>query len=138
VATEGGGVTVDLAIRDQASSGRESWDWVLEGIDPRITLRDLIRTRVREEVARFNADHARVFRGLVQPAGSALATDGYVVRPGRTIDWEQQADAAEAAFLANGFFVIVGERQVTDLDAALDLDAGTLVRFVRLVPLVGG
>ena len=42
------------------------------------------------------------------------------------------------AFERNGFFVIVGGRQVESLDEELALGADTDVRFVKLTPLVGG
>ena len=45
---------------------------------------------------------------------------------------------AEKAFEQNGFFVLVGGKQVDDLDAELDLGVDTDLCFVRLVPLVGG
>ena len=54
------------------------------------------------------------------------------------IDWEQQADRAVRAFARNGFFVLVGDRQVTDLDEVLELTADSDIRFIRLVQLVGG
>ena len=64
--------------------------------------------------------------------------NGYRLGEPRTLDWEEQARVAEAAFARNGFFVIVGDRQVEDLDEELDLAAETEVRFLRLTPLVGG
>jgi hypothetical protein len=60
------------------------------------------------------------------------------VRHRRAIDWEKQAKAAEQGFLANRFFLLVGDRQVTELDQVLKIEADTDVRFVKLVPLVGG
>jgi hypothetical protein len=56
----------------------------------------------------------------------------------RRIDWQQQADRAIEAFQRNGFFVLVDDRQVTELDEALNLAADTDICFVRLVQLAGG
>jgi hypothetical protein len=42
------------------------------------------------------------------------------------------------AFRRNGFVVLVDERQVEDLDEVVDLFAGSVVTFLKLVPLVGG
>lgn len=56
----------------------------------------------------------------------------------RRIDWQQQADRAIQAFQRNGFFVLVDDRQVTELDEPLDLTTDSDIRFVRLVQLVGG
>ena len=128
---------VDLLVRDR-TPGREAAELLLSGLPQRITLRDLIRTRVREEVARFNADRGEVFRGFVRPDGAEETPAGYRVEVGRRIDWQKQARIAEKAFEENRFFVLVGGTQVGDLDAELDLGVDTDVCFVRLVPLVGG
>lgn len=108
-------------------------------VERSISLRDLIRTRVREEVARHNARPSATFRGLVRPEGAETNEDGtYRVDRRRKVDWEAQAAAALAAFAKNGFFVVVGDRQVDDLDAELEVSETSEVAFVRLVPLVGG
>jgi hypothetical protein len=122
-------MAITLTVRDQSASGRATGKVVLEDLPAALTLRDLIRTRVREEVAAYNARTLKVgaFNGLVTP------TD-----PGRRIDWEAQADVAVEAFTRNGFFVLVDDRQVAELDQELALGADTDVRFVRLVALAGG
>jgi len=120
---------VSVAVRDESTSGKSVATHVLHDIPAAITLRDLIRTRVRDEVARHNADRAEAFAGLVTPEPGPR---------GRTIDWQRQADVAVEAFGRNGFFVIVDSRQVTELDDELALTADSEIRFVRLVALVGG
>jgi hypothetical protein len=120
---------VNVTIRDQSSTGRPAGELVLEDIPAALTLHDLIRTRVREEVARHNARPGSAFTGLVTPEGNPER---------RRIDWQAQADVAIDAFTRNGFFVLVDGHQVTELDAELALDADSDVRFVRLVALVGG
>jgi hypothetical protein len=130
---------VSVAVRDESSSGKWVVTHVLNDIPAAITLRDLIRTRVRDEVARFNADRADMFGGLVIPEGAKPAVGGgFAVPHGRTIDWERQADLAIDAFGRNGFFVIVDGRQATELDDELALTADSEIRFVRLIALVGG
>ena len=132
------GPLVDVTITDQTGAGRVTATTCLEGIASETSLRDLIRTRVREEVAKFNAGPADVFRGLVMPDEAEQTPDGYRLRQPRRIDWEKQADLAVGAFARNGFFVLVDGRQVAELDAPLNLTADTDIRFVRLVQLVGG
>ena len=41
-------------------------------------------------------------------------------------------------FRRNAFFVVVDDRQVTELDAEIRIRPETAITFVRLVPLVGG
>jgi hypothetical protein len=129
---------VRITIKDQSGAGRVAAETVLEEIPSAITLRDLVRTRVREEVARYNAVEGRVFAGLVMPEGAEPTREGFRLRRPRAIDWERQADEALDAFGRNGFVVLVDGRQVTDLDEELDLTADSDIRFIRLVALVGG
>jgi len=129
---------VSVLVRDESMTGCEAGRVTLEDIPSQITMRDLIRTRVRDEVARYNARPDGRFAGLVMPEGAEIGTGGYVLTPRRRVDWERQADQAIAAFDRNGFFVLVDDRQVTELDAVLELSADSDIRFVRLVQLVGG
>ncbi|NUR89686.1 MAG: hypothetical protein HOY71_36870 [Nonomuraea sp.] len=104
-----------LAIfREETATGRTLSEFSLPGLPDRVSARELVRTRVREEVARHNAS------------------------PSRRLDWEKQADAAEAAFARNGFLLLVGDRQIEDLDTEIDLTGEPVISFVKLVPLVGG
>jgi hypothetical protein len=129
---------ITVTIRDETGAGRVTAAMTLDGVDQQITLRDLVRTRVREEVARYNADAGSLFTGLVMPEGAEPGQAGFRMAAARTIDWQQQADRAMEAFGHNGFFVLVGDRQVTDPDEVLGLTADTEIRFIRLVQLVGG
>jgi hypothetical protein len=129
---------ITVTIKDETGAGRVTASLTLDGIDERITLRDLVRTRVREEVARYNAQKSSVFTGLVMPEGAEPVREGFRMAAARRIDWEQQADKAIEALRRNRFFVLVGDRQVADLDEELRLTADTELRFIRLVQLVGG
>lgn len=131
-------MSVRLTLRDQTSTGKQTGSVELADIPAALTLRDLIRTRVREEVASYNADRSGVFRGLVAPEGAEAVAEGFRLAARRRVDWERQADVAVDAFVRNGFFVIVDGRQATELDEELALTGSSDVRFVRLVPLVGG
>ena len=136
----GQGAPISVTIKDQSGAGKAAATMTLDGIDSCITVRDLIRTRVREEVARYNAAAAStdIFHGLVMPDGAEPTPDGFRMPRRRRVDWEQQADKALQAFERNGFFVLVAGRQVTDPDEALELAPDTDIRFIRLVQLVGG
>ncbi|MEU4218769.1 hypothetical protein [Actinoplanes sp. NPDC026623] len=120
----------EVVVRDETMAGRLIDEWVLPDLPVRMSARELVRLRVREEAARFNAAPARPdsFRGLVRPADPA--------RP--RLDWEAQADAACAGFAGNAFVMIAGDRQIEDLDEVIDLERAHAVAFIRLTPLVGG
>jgi hypothetical protein len=133
-----GGPLMDVVVADASAPGRETSRWLLAGVPSPVSLRDLIRFRVREEVAAYNANPEPRFNGLVQPVGAEVALNGYELQKPRRLDWERQAETALDAFRRNGFFVFVGDRQVDDVDEELTLAEADVVSFVRLVPLVGG
>jgi hypothetical protein len=84
-----------LTIRDETATGRPTGTMELDVPDV-ITLRDLIRLRVREEVARYNAQPAERFRGLVRPRDAEEDLNGYRMLGSRRIDWERQADGSRS------------------------------------------
>lgn len=127
-----------VTFRDESASGRPLEEFTLPGLPDRIIARELLRLRVREEVARHNAAPSPRFNGLVKPDDAEVELNGYRMRTARRIDWERQADIAERAFARNGFILLAGDRQIEDLDESIDLTADPVISFVKLVPLVGG
>lgn len=123
---------------DETTSGDRGVGWGIEIAEERLALRELIRRRVFQEVAEYNARTPGVFQGLVQPKDTERVLNGYALRTPRRIDPEAQSELALKAFAGNGFLVLVGERQVTDLDEEIELVLGTEVTFLKLVALVGG
>jgi hypothetical protein len=126
-----------VTFRDETATGTPVAAFEVGGLPARMTVRELIRLRVREEVARFNAGPAARFTGLVRPDDAETELNGHR-RGRRPVDWERQAEIAERAFLRNGFFVLAGDRQVEDLDEEIDLTGDPDLVFIKLVPLVGG
>ncbi|TNY36568.1 hypothetical protein [Thermomonospora catenispora] len=120
----------DVVLRDETAAGRPAGALRLSDLPERMTLRELIRLRVREEVARCDADPSR------DPAGPAGARR--TGRAGPAVDWVERADRAERAFAANGFFVFSADRRLEDLDEEPDLTAGLELTFVKVVPPAGG
>ena len=100
--------------------------------------RELIRQRVEQEVAAYNATQSDYFRGLVQPTDSERSLNGYKLRKVRQIDPEQQFEKAISAFQINDFILLVNDRQIEDLDTELKLDEFAQVSFLKLIPLVRG
>jgi hypothetical protein len=133
--------TTTVTIHDETLSGERSEALTLDFLTERITVRELIRSRVYQEVQDHNRKKPETFRGLVQPTEAERTLNGteYKLRDRRKdVDWKQQFARACDAFARNGFFVLVDERQVESLDEEIVLRADTRVSFVKLVPLVGG
>lgn len=127
-----------VTFRDESATGKALDEFSLPDLPDRISARELVRLRVREEVARHNAAPSAHFRGLVKPTDAEAELNGYRMRAARRLDWEKQADAAEKAFARNGFILLIGDRQLDDLDEEVDLTAEPVVSFIKLIPLVGG
>lgn len=130
-----------LTIRDETMSGRTTGELTLDVLDETITVRELIRSRVYQEVQDHNRrSDLTPFNGLVTPRDEERALNGPDRQPRawREIDWRKQFDVACDAFTRNGFFILVDDRQAESLDEPVTLRHDTRVSFVRLTPLVGG
>ncbi len=127
-----------LTIRDETSSGQSLHSWALEVLTERITVRELIRSRVYQEVQDYNTRQPEYFRGLIQPTDAEKTLNGYKLRQARRIDWKPQYEKAIDAFSRNGFLLLINNRQAEDLDEEITLAPDTTVSFLKLVPLVGG
>jgi hypothetical protein len=98
-----------LLFVDETTAGARDTAFALDVPGGSLPLRDVIRARIHEEVAR-----------------------------GLKVDAEAQCEAAFQAFARNGFLVLVGDRQITDLDEPVTGQADVEVTFLKLIPLVGG
>lgn len=127
-----------VTVRDETSSGETTGELTLEFLTERVTAREVIRSRVYQEVTEYNARQAGLFRGLVQPRDAEQTREGFRLRNPRRIDWKEQYEAALASFAKNRFLLLVDDKQVTDLDTEIELRHDTSVSFLRLVPLIGG
>lgn len=127
-----------LTIRDEMTTGQTSDPIELEFLTDHITVRELIRERVYQEVKDYNARQPQVFRGLVQPTDAEQALNGYKLKKPRQIDWQPQFDKACEAFEANQVLVLINDHQAESLEEQITIAPGTVVSFVKLVPLVGG
>jgi hypothetical protein len=131
-------MTNQLQITDASTLGGASPVFVLDFLTDRITVRELIRRRVYQEVKDYNIQQPEYFRGLVQPTEAEQTLNGYRLKRRRQIDWEQQFEQALQAFAGNGFVLLVDDRQMDDLEAEIVVSPETMVTFLKLVALVGG
>jgi hypothetical protein len=127
-----------VIVRDETTSGERTGELTLEFLTERVTAREIIRSRVYQEVTEYNARQPEHFRGLVQPSDAERVLNGYRLKERRRIDWQAQYERALAAFARNGFLLLAGDRQLLDLDEEVVLRHDTEVTFLKLVPLVGG
>ena len=127
-----------ITIQDKSSLSGPGFFWELPVATEQLTVRELIKIRVFEEVEDYNARQSDLYRGLVQPTETEQTLNGYKMLKRREIDWEEQYESAVQAFQQNGFLVLVDDRQVTELDDVIEILPETSVTFLKLVPLIGG
>ena len=127
-----------LTVRDESSAGQTLHEFALEVLSERLSVRELIRSRVYQEVQDYNLRQPQVYRGLVQPTDAERTLNGFTLKKPRQIDWKQQFDKAIEAFEANRIVILVDYRQVDSLDEEIVIGPRTRVSFLRLTMLVGG
>jgi hypothetical protein len=127
-----------LMIHDENTSGQKTNSFTLECLTEHMTVRELIRARIYQEVQDYNLREPEYFHGLVQPNEAERVLNGYKLRGKQKIDWQEQYQRALESFERNGFFVLVGDRQAEKLDEEFQVKVDTEVSFVKLLPLVGG
>jgi len=134
-------MSTTLKIRDETTVGLgDDGDsgFTLDVMADRVTVRELIRARVANEVSNYNLSQPEYFRGLVQPTDAERSLNGLRMLMRGTADTEKQFDLAIKAFYSNGFIVLVNDRQVDELEEEIEIRPDTTVTFLKLVPLVGG
>ena len=127
-----------ITIQDKTTLSGPGYFWELPVATEQLTVRELIKIRVFEEVEDYNSRQSDLYRGLVQPTEAEQTLNGYKMLKRREIDWEEQYESAVEAFQQNGFLILVNGRQVTELDDIIKILPETSVTFLKLVPLVGG
>jgi len=127
-----------ITIRDEDLAAGAAREFSLEGLSEDLTVRELIRSRVYQEVKDYNSQQGQPFNGLIQPTDSERTLNGYEFKTERRIDWKEQLEKALAGFAQNQILVLIDDRQVESLDETVHLSPETVVTFLRLTLLVGG
>lgn len=127
-----------LTIRDETMAGKITGEITLEFLTENITVRELIRSRVYQEVKDYNTKQTEHFRGLIQPTDTEETLNGFKLKKSREIDWNKQYEKALAAFEQNQILILVNERQAESLDEEITITPQSEVSFLKLTLLVGG
>jgi hypothetical protein len=129
-----------VTVRDELlfRVGRAPTEFLLGLPSNHLTVRELIRSRIEQEVAAYNERQDEYFHGLVQPSAAEQTLNGYRMARSQRIDPADQVERALSGFERNGFVILIDDRQVERLDDLVALAPATVVTFLKLVPLVGG
>jgi len=131
-------MTFTISLFDTGLDGKVISETPVSFTSERITVEGLITSRVYAEVEKYNNTLPEYFHGLVQPRDAEKVLNGYKLKKGKLVDAEKQAYLALDAFQKNAFFILIDNKQVSDLKEEVILKADTNVSFVKLTPLVGG
>ncbi len=129
-----------LTIQDQTLGNEVQNSFSLDVLTEHITVRELIRSRVYQEAKdhnlRLKQNPAEDFASFASPVEAALNKP----KPRRTkqVDWKEQYGLAVQAVEKGRILILVGDRQVEDLDEDIEVRTDTVVTFLRLTLLAGG
>ena len=127
-----------LTLRDESLTGApgdgDTWEW--EPPTETLTVRELIRERVFQEVKDRNAGRKVRGKMLVTPADREAKLNGEKLAP--AVDWKRQFELACEAFEQNRVLVLIDDVQADSLDQSFDVATTSEVAFLKLTLLVGG
>jgi hypothetical protein len=130
-----------VQCRDEMGDG----EWLMELKLPvdaeRMTVRELIRTRVEHETAQHNSelDRGRQFRGLITaPPAVTSELNGWEgrKREGKAVDGEVMLKIAFDAYERGDLVVLIDDEQAGEMDSEVVLGEDSLALFRKMVPLV--
>ncbi len=122
-----------LTIQDKNVGGGIGNEFSMNVLKDRLTVRELIRARVYQEVNDYKLvkteKAADLTKSLVKPDKNRDLKD---------IDLEQQVQIACKAFESNQIIILINEKQADSLDDQIELTDESVVSFLKLTQLVGG
>ncbi len=130
---------MELHIKDQNFAGKILDEILIQIEQEKITVAELIRLRVEQEVAKYNTCVEKESQGFENAKENALNAQTNA-RPlnRKLVDPEQEVYRTLEAFQQNQLFIMVDDRQIENLEDEIMLNQHTDVSFVQLTPLVGG
>ena len=129
---------MNILISDELLSGTITNQFEIQIESDSITVEELISKRVMQEVEQYNKRLPEFFNGLIEPSDAEKTLNGFKLRKKQKIDAEKQMYVALNAFQKNGYFVLVDDSQVDDLNQIITLRGTSKISFVKLTPLIGG
>ena len=131
-------IPMKILIKDETPGGETQNSFPIEIKQEYLTVKELIKIRIFEEVKRYNEKLPEYFSSLVQPTNSEVTLNGYKMIEKKKVDPEVQFYHALDAFMKNGFFLILNNVQISSLEEKIKIQDNMELNFVKLTPLVGG
>ncbi len=78
-----------MIIVDEAIGGNRLRAFTVESLDEKLTVREIIRARIWQEVHEYNSQQQSIeFQGLIRPTDAELTLNQSKAAAFRPIDWE--------------------------------------------------
>lgn len=129
---------MQILISDELLNGTVTNQFEIHLSSNIVSVKELIKMRVTKEIEAYNNRLPEYFNGLVAPTDAERTLNGFKLKPKQVIDAEKQVYVALDAFQKNGFFILVDNQQLEDLDEMVRLQSTSKISFVKLTPLIGG
>lgn len=129
---------MNIQIIDEQLNGTITNQFEIEIENELISTQELIEKRVIHEVETYNKKLPEYYCGLVEPTDAEKTLNGFKLKKRQVIDPEKQVYVALDAFQKNGFFILVDNIQVEELNQKIKLNQYSKISFVKLTPLIGG
>lgn len=129
---------MNILISDELLNGTITNQFEMELESDTLSVKDLITKRVSLEIEQYNKRLPQYFNGLVEPKDAERTLNGYKLKAKQLIDVEKQVYIALDAFQKNGFFILVDNEQLEELEQIVTLRSTSKISFVKLTPLIGG
>lgn len=129
---------MQILISDELLNGTVTNQFEIHLSSNIVSVKELIKMRVTKEIEAYNNRLPEYFNGLVAPTDAERTLNGFKLKPKQVIDAEKQVYVALDAFQKNGFFILVDNQQLEELDEMVRLQSTSKISFVKLTPLIGG
>ncbi|MCK5917988.1 MAG: hypothetical protein KAG34_06165 [Cocleimonas sp.] len=128
-----------LRVRDETMMGKLIYEFDLPLPKQQLSVRDIIRERVKQEIKQYQQQRKNNGHSLVEVSSVEKILNKYGVKDTFKVDVKKQLEIAFRAFDNNGYFIIINEVQAETLEQMIDLEDENLsISFIKLVALVGG
>ena len=122
-----------INIHDEDARGNRVHSFRMPNSQDKILVKDLIKSRVKNEIERFNVQRPVCFFSLVQPEDAEITARGYRLMVHRAIDWAAQSDAALEGFEKKCFLINANGKDYQALDDEVEIGNSTEITFVKFM-----
>ncbi len=127
-----------LKIHDEDARGNRFHTIRIINDQDELTVKEIIKRRIENEICKFNLQRPICFFSLVQPEDSEITLRGFRLREHRAIDWQTQFKVAIDAFEKKHFIVNANGKDLQSLDDVISIDQDTDVVMIKFMEIVGG